>query len=98
VHIERLFKYGLHLCTASTVADPDPYVFRPPGSVSQRYGSADPDPYQNVTDLQHCVQDNEIVSVGDESSLPTLPLFFMNMCCFVSVLDDKVLIVGGRSS
>ncbi len=24
------------------------------GSVSQLYGSADPDPYQNVTDLQHC--------------------------------------------
>jgi hypothetical protein len=24
------------------------------GSVSQRYGSADPDPYQNVTDPQHC--------------------------------------------
>jgi hypothetical protein len=23
------------------------------GSVSQRYGSADPDPYQNVTDPQH---------------------------------------------
>ncbi len=24
------------------------------GSVSQRYGSADPDPYQNVTDPKHC--------------------------------------------
>ncbi len=24
------------------------------GSVSQRYGSEDPDPYQNVTDLEHC--------------------------------------------
>jgi hypothetical protein len=24
------------------------------GSVSQRYGSADQDPYQNVTDPQHC--------------------------------------------
>jgi hypothetical protein len=24
------------------------------GSVSQRYGSADPDTYQNVTDPQHC--------------------------------------------
>jgi hypothetical protein len=23
------------------------------GSVSQRYGSADPDPYENVTDPQH---------------------------------------------
>jgi hypothetical protein len=39
-------------------ADPDPYVFGPPGSASgtvrQRYGSEDPDPYQNVTDPQHC--------------------------------------------
>jgi hypothetical protein len=42
--------------------DPDPYVFGPPGpaseSVSQSYGSEDPDqhpdPYQNVTDPQHC--------------------------------------------
>ena len=36
---------------------PDPYVFWPPGSasasVSQGYGSKDPDPYQNVTDSQH---------------------------------------------
>jgi hypothetical protein len=37
--------------------DLDPYVFGPPGSVSQRYGSEDLDPhpdlYQNVTDPQH---------------------------------------------
>ncbi len=25
------------------------------GSISQRHGSADPDPYQNVTDPQHCL-------------------------------------------
>jgi hypothetical protein len=25
------------------------------GSGGQSYGSADPDPYQNVTDLQHCL-------------------------------------------
>jgi hypothetical protein len=24
------------------------------GSISQRYGSGDPDPHQNVTDPQHC--------------------------------------------
>jgi hypothetical protein len=24
------------------------------GYISQRHGSADPDPYQNVMDLQHC--------------------------------------------
>jgi hypothetical protein len=24
------------------------------GSISQRYGSADPDPYQNFIDPQHC--------------------------------------------
>jgi hypothetical protein len=30
------------------------------GSVSQRYGSEDPhpDPYQNVTDPQHCIEDS----------------------------------------
>jgi hypothetical protein len=26
------------------------------GSISQRYGSRDPDPHQNVTDPQHCWQ------------------------------------------
>jgi|LakMenE01Jun11ns_1017448.scaffolds.fasta_scaffold8876058_1 hypothetical protein len=26
------------------------------GSISQRYGSGDPDPHQNVTDPQHCLQ------------------------------------------
>ncbi len=26
------------------------------GSISQRYGSADPDPNQNVTDPQHCLK------------------------------------------
>jgi hypothetical protein len=25
------------------------------GSVSERYGSGDPDPHQNVTDPQHCL-------------------------------------------
>jgi hypothetical protein len=25
------------------------------GSITQRHGSADPDPYQNVMDPQHCV-------------------------------------------
>jgi hypothetical protein len=26
------------------------------GSISQRHGSADPDPYQNVMDPQHCLE------------------------------------------
>jgi hypothetical protein len=26
------------------------------GSISQRYGSGDPDPHQNVSDTQHCDQ------------------------------------------
>ncbi len=44
----------------TSVPDPvaDPYVFGPPGSASgsasQWYGSEDSDPYQNVTDPQHC--------------------------------------------
>jgi hypothetical protein len=32
-------------------------------SVSQRYGSADPDLYQNVTDPQHCIVENQAVFV-----------------------------------
>jgi hypothetical protein len=31
------------------------------GSISQRHGSADPDPYQNVMDPQHC---NRVCSIG----------------------------------
>jgi hypothetical protein len=31
------------------------------GSISQRYGSGDPDPVQNITDPQHCRKHNEIV-------------------------------------
>jgi hypothetical protein len=25
------------------------------GTISNRYGSTDPDPYQNVTDLEYCI-------------------------------------------
>jgi hypothetical protein len=35
------------------------------GSISQRHGSADPDPPQNVMDPQHCYQDTE--KARDES-------------------------------
>ncbi len=43
-------------CTS--VPDPnldswDSFVFGPPGSVSQKYGSEDQNPSQNVTDPQH---------------------------------------------
>jgi hypothetical protein len=42
---------------SGSVSDPDPYVFRPSGSVSQRYEDPDPLPdlYQNVTDLENLV-------------------------------------------
>jgi hypothetical protein len=48
----------LQATVLTSVADPDPsdpYVFGPPGSGStnQIYGSADPDPHQNVMDPQH---------------------------------------------
>jgi hypothetical protein len=44
-----------------SVGDPDPqdlHVYGPPGSgsISQSYGSGDPDPHQNVADPQHCSQ------------------------------------------
>ncbi len=49
---------GVRKTTSVCVADPDPsdpYVFGPPGSgsISQRHGSPDPDPHQNVLDPQH---------------------------------------------
>ncbi len=31
------------------------------GSINQRYGSADPDPYQNVMDPQHCQKDKIVI-------------------------------------
>jgi hypothetical protein len=46
------------------------------GSISQRFGSGDPDPHQNVTDPQHCLQttlslyNNE--NVLSDLSLPSL--------------------------
>ncbi len=42
--------------------------------------------------------DNEVVSVEDESSPPTLPLSFTNICCLVFVLDDKVLTEDCRAN
>jgi hypothetical protein len=59
------FATSLRLFTGAPDPHPDPdpqdpYVFRPPvsasGSVGQRYGSEDPEPYQNVTDPQHWIQ------------------------------------------
>jgi hypothetical protein len=29
------------------------------GSIGQRHGSTNPDPYQNVTDPQHCLKKNK---------------------------------------
>jgi hypothetical protein len=42
-----------------SLPNPDPSLTKIAGSrgsesVGQRYGSADPDPYQNVSDPQHC--------------------------------------------
>jgi hypothetical protein len=31
--------------------------------VSQRYGSGDPDPHQNVTDPQHCKKDPGLITL-----------------------------------
>jgi hypothetical protein len=51
------------MCTS--VPNPDPYVFGLPDpvAVSQRYGSEDPDPYQNVTDPQHCFRGNVLPAI-----------------------------------
>jgi hypothetical protein len=51
----------IYIILLSSVADPDPHVFGPPGSgsISQRHGSADPDPPQNVRDPQHCFKEKK---------------------------------------
>jgi hypothetical protein len=62
---------GIYL--RGSVADPDPPSLKmvndenmagsgsESGSISQRHGSADPDPHQNVMDLQHC---SEVIIPG----------------------------------
>jgi hypothetical protein len=47
------YRFGTdrHVYHSITDQDPGPH---PAGSVSQWYGFADPDPYQNVKDHQHC--------------------------------------------
>jgi len=40
------------------------------GSISQRHGSADPDPHQNVMDPEHCLQ----VVVHTPSEVKTIAL------------------------
>jgi hypothetical protein len=46
---KNLLFFGVLTVTEEKEQDPDPS-----GSVSQMYGYADPDPYQNVTDPEHC--------------------------------------------
>jgi hypothetical protein len=65
----------------TSVDDPDPHVFGPPGSgsgsISQRHGSADPDPdpHQNVMDPQHW-----------EKLLPMLFSFWSMKVCVLHIL------------
>ncbi len=64
-YILKKFKYGLFILQIymvkkwkSSVADPpDPQVFGHGSADSQRHGSADPDPHQNVMDPQHWKKD-----------------------------------------
>jgi hypothetical protein len=39
------------------------------GSISQRHGSADPDPHQNVMDSQHCFEGTKAFLNGRKPSL-----------------------------
>ncbi len=73
-------------CKCTSVPDPhpdseDPYVFRPPGSVNQRYGSEDPDPYQNVTDAQHWGEQGKTTNnkLNDSSRWPITVLYHRRM-------------------
>jgi hypothetical protein len=49
------------------------------GSISQRHGSADPDPHQNVMDPQHCV--------------PCLPFNYSKVSFFLQQLNIKCFIL-----
>ena len=46
------------------------------GSISQRHGSADPDPHQNVMDPQHCIKDSQN------------KLFLGSCFCYVPVISE----------
>ncbi len=43
------------------------------GSISQRYGSGDPDPHQNVTDPQRCLEVRNILIIDKGSVVDTDP-------------------------
>ncbi len=49
------------------------------GATSQRHGSADPDPYQNVTDPQHCGSYKSNVELTLHC-VPFLSLYFLTKC------------------
>ncbi len=49
------------------------------GATSQRHGSADPDPYQNVTDPQHCGSYKSNVE-PTLHCVPFLSLYFLTKC------------------
>ncbi len=48
--------------------DPDPRSGSESGSISQRHGSADPDPDppQNVMDLEHCAEPSIFYGYGSD--------------------------------
>jgi hypothetical protein len=58
------------------------------GSISQRHGSADPDPPQNVMDLQHCWQVREGFADGKENpgTNLTVRVFLHKWICFLSAI------------
>ncbi len=39
------------------------------GSISQRHGSADPDPHQNVMDPEHCATDTSYYEALNQASI-----------------------------
>jgi hypothetical protein len=67
------------------------------GSTSQRHGSTDPDPYQNVTNPQHCHQvsfgKDGMITLSQRSDMrnitSTLILRVLRGCCFVLLLHNK---------
>jgi hypothetical protein len=60
------------------------------GFISQRHGSADPDPHQNVMDPQRCLKDMDITLMGDIINILKHARVVANRNTSEMVLSDKV--------
>jgi hypothetical protein len=63
------------------------------GSFSQRHGSPDPDPHQNVMDPEHCVHDNLQLSEAAKKNLTKISkeIFFFDKYSIYSNTPVNIL-------